>query len=312
MAYTLQWDEVAKKLYETGSKRGVLFKQKNDGTYDNGVAWSGITGVDESPSGADATDLWADDQKYLTMRSAEELAYTIKAYMFPEEFGECDGTAEPVAGLTAYQQPRRAFGFCYTSTIGNDVQNNDYGEKIHIFYNSTASPSSRSYSTINDSPSAIEFSWECKTTPIPMTGYKNTAELVLDSTKIPAAKYEQIKTILYGDGATPARLPLPDEIVSILTGSVTDAVPTSITIANATLTPEFDSDIRAYAATTSSATGAITVTAATGSSIAITVNGTTVANEGTASFDEGANTVIIIVSKPGSNTTTTTITVVRS
>lgn len=312
MAYTLSWDVVAHKLYETGSKRAVLYKQDNTGAYGKGVAWSGLTGIDESPSGADATDLWADDIKYMTLRSAEQFGYTIKAYMYPEEFGECDGTAEPADGMTIYQQPRRAFGFCYTSTVGNDVQLNDYGEKIHLIYGSTASPSARNFSTINDSPEAIEFSWECTTNPVDVPGHKPTSEIVLDSTKIPAEKYEALKQILFGDGTADARLPLPAEIISILGGDISDAVLTGITIANATLTPSFDDEVFNYTAATSSASGAITVTADTGVNIAIKCNGTTVANEGTASFNEGNNTVTITASKPGFNATTTTITVVRS
>lgn len=312
MAYTLSWDVVANKLYETGSKRAVLYKQDNTGAYGKGVAWSGLTGIDESPSGADATDLWADDNKYMTLRSAEQFGYTIKAYMYPEEFGECDGTAEPAEGMTIYQQPRRAFGFCYTSTVGNDVQLNDYGEKIHLIYGSTASPSARNFSTINDSPEAIEFSWECTTNPVDVPGHKPTSEIVLDSTKIPAEKYEALKQILFGDGTADARLPLPAEIISILGGDISDAVLTGITIANATLTPSFDDEVFNYTAATSSASGAITVTADEGVNIAIKCNGVTVQNEGTANFNEGNNTVTITASKPGLTATTTTITVVRS
>lgn len=318
MAYVCKWDETGKKLYETGTKMGVLFPQELDGTYGKGVAWSGLTGVDESPSGADATDLWADDIKYLSIRSAEEFGYTIKAYTYPKEFGQCDGTAEPVEGMTVYQQTRRGFGFCYRSTLGNDAAYNDYGYKLHIIYGSTASPSARSFSTINDSPSAIEFSWECKTTPVDIPGFKPSAEIVLDSTIIPSAKMKAIESIIYGtDADDPAeviepRLPLPAEIISILGGEVTDATLTGITIANATLTPSFDDEVFNYVATTSSASGAITVTADTGVNIAIKCNGVTVQNEGTASFNEGNNTVTITASKLGCNTTTTTITVVRS
>lgn len=312
MAYTLVWDEVAKKLYETGSKKAVLYKQDNQGNYGDGEAWSGLTGVDESPSGAEATDLWADDIKYLTLRSAEQFAFTIKAYMYPPAFGECDGTAEPADGVSIFQQSRRAFGFSYVSTLGNDVQNNDYGYKIHLIYGATASVSSRSYGTINDSPEAIEFSWECSTTPVNVTGYKATSEIVIDSTKVSAAKLAQLESILYGDGTSKARLPLPDEVISIFSGATTDAVLTGITIANATLTPTFDDEVFTYTAATSSASGAVTVTAGTGIDIAIKVNGTTLANEGTASWEEGNNSVEITASKLGCNTTVTNITVVRS
>ena len=315
MAYYIEWDETGKKLYETGSKMAVLYPQNVDGTYGDGVAWSGLTGVDESPSGADATDLWADDIKYLSIRSAEEFGFTIKAYMYPDEFGACDGTASPATGMTVFQQSRKGFGLCYRTTVGNDAAYNDYGYKLHLIYGATCSPSSRSYSTINDSPSAIEFSWECKTTPVAVPGYKNTAEIVLDSTKIASAKMAQIESILYGTAGTPGtkpRLPMPSELIEILGSAVTDAVLTGITIANATLTPDFDDDVFTYTAATTSASGAITVTAGTGVNIAITVNGTTVANEGTASFNEGNNAVEITASKAGCNTTVTRITVVRS
>lgn len=315
MAYYIEWDETGKKLYETGSKQAVLYPQNVDGTYGDGVAWSGLTGVDESPSGADATDLWADDIKYLSIRSAEEFGFTIKAYMYPDEFGACDGTASPATGMTVFQQSRKGFGLCYRTTVGNDAAYNDYGYKLHLIYGATCSPSSRSYSTINDSPSAIEFSWECKTTPVAVPGYKNTAEIVLDSTKIASAKMAQIESILYGTAGTPGtkpRLPMPSELIEILGSAVTDAVLTGITIANATLTPTFDDEVFTYTAATSSASGTITVTAGTGIDIGIKVNGTTVANEGTASWDEGNNAVEITASKAGCNTTVTRITVVRS
>ena len=312
MAYTLAWDEVAHKLYETGSKRAVLFKQDVSGNYGNGVAWSGLTGIDESPSGADATDLWADDIKYLTLRSAEQFAFTIKAYMYPDEFGECDGTASPATGMTVFQQARRAFGFCYTSTVGNDVQNNDYGEKLHLIYGATASVSSRSYGTINDSPEAIEFSWECSTTPVNVTGYKPTAEVVIDSTKVSSVKYEQLKSILYGDGTNPARLPLPDEIITILGTAVTDATPSDIDIGSSTLTPTFATTVRAYTTTTTNTKDEVTVTAGTGVTLAITANGTAIDSGDEVTWETGNNTISIVASKPGCTTTTTTVTVVKS
>ena len=224
-AYALSWDKTGEKTYETGSKMCVLYPQKADGTYDNGVAWNGITGIDESPSGADPTDLWADDIKYLSIRSTEEFGFTIKAYTYPDEFGQCDGTASPVEGLKIYQQARKGFGLCYRTTKGNDTAYNDYGYILHLIYGATVNPSSRSYSTINDSPSAIEFSWEATTTPIAVEGYRNTAVLTLDSTIVPAAKMKAIEAILYGTAATtgdtpteeiPARLPLPAEIIDIL------------------------------------------------------------------------------------------------
>lgn len=315
MAYYIAWDESGKKLYETGSKMAVLYPQKIDGSYDYGVAWSGLTGVDESPSGADATDLWADDIKYLSIRSAEEFGFTIKAYMYPDEFGECDGTAEVATGMTVFQQSRRGFGLCYRTTVGNDAAYNDYGYKLHLIYGATCAPSSRSFSTINDSPSAIEFSWECKTTPIAIPGFKPSAEIVLDSTKIDPVKMAQIESILYGTAGTPGtkpRLPMPAELIEILGSAVTDATLTGITIASATLAPEFDDEVFAYTATTSSSSSAITITAGTGVDIDIKVNGETVANEGSASWNAGNNAVVITATKPGCNTTVTNITVIKS
>lgn len=312
MAFSLAWDETSKRFYETGSKRAVLYKQDNTGAYGNGIAWSGLTGIDESPSGADATDLWADDIKYLTLRSAEQFGFTIKAYHYPDEFGECDGTAEPASGVIVYQQSRRAFGFSYVSTLGNDVQNNDYGYKIHLIYGATASPSSRSMSTINDSPEAVEFSWECSTTPVNVTGYKATAEIVIDSTKVPAAKLAQLEAILYGDGTSAARLPLPDEVISIFSGAVTDATPSAITIGSSTLTPEFATTVRAYTTTTTNAKDAVSSTGGSGVTIAITANGTAIESGDEVEWGTGNNTVVITASKLGCNTTTTTVTVVKS
>ena len=315
MAYYIQWDETGKKLYETGSKQAVLYPQKIDGTYDYGVAWSGLTGVDESPSGADATDLWADDIKYLSIRSAEEFGFTIKAYMYPDEFGECDGTAEAATGMTVFQQSRRGFGLTYRTTVGNDAAYNDYGYKLHLIYGATCSPSSRSYSTINDSPSAIEFSWECKTTPVAVPGFKPSAEVVLDSTKIPKVKMEQIESILYGtagDPGTKPRLPMPSELIEILGTAVTDATPSDIEIGTSTLTPTFATTVRAYTTTTTNAKDAVTVTAASGVTLAITANGTAIESGDEVSWETGNNTVSIVASKPGCTTTTTTVTVVKS
>ena len=201
----LKWDEIGKRLYETGCDRGVLYLQANDGTYPNGVAWNGLTGIDEAPSGADKTDLWADNLKYLSLRAAEDFGYTIKAYTYPDEFEQCDGSASPVEGMTVYQQVRKTFGMSYRTLIGNDVKNTDYGYKIHLVYGSTVSPSSRSYATVNDSPEAIEFSWEASTIAVPITvveGFKATAEVTIDSTKCPDDKLKALEAILYGDDGT--------------------------------------------------------------------------------------------------------------
>lgn len=213
---TIVWDQTGEKLYETGTKKGVFYPQNESGLYPAGYAWNGLTGVTESPSGAEATALYADDIKYLELTSAEEFGGTVTAYMYPEEFGECDGSAEPAPGVVIGQQARKAFGMSYVTTIGNDVKNNDYGYKIHLIYGMKVTPSERGYSTINDSPEAIEFSWEFTTTPVSVTGFKPTACLTVDSTKVNAEKLKSLEDILYGANETEPRLPLPDEVIELL------------------------------------------------------------------------------------------------
>ena len=216
----LVWDQTGERYYETGVKMGVLYPQSASGTYPKGVAWNGLTAVTESPSGAEATPLYADDIKYLNLYSAEEFGATIEAYTYPDEFAECDGSAELAAGVTIGQQKRKAFGLCYRTTIGNDTDGNDHGYKIHIIYGAMASPSEKAYATINDSPEAITFSWEVTTTPVSVSGFKPTASVTIDSTKVNEAKLKQLEAILYGDNGSSstgdARLPLPDEIVTII------------------------------------------------------------------------------------------------
>lgn len=217
--FKLEWDKSGEHLFETGVDRGVLYPQAADGTYPKGVAWNGLTSVSESPSGADANALWADNIKYLNLYSAEEFGATIEAYTYPDEFAELDGSAEVAPGAMIGQQNRKAFGLCYRTVLGNDIQGNDYGYKIHIIYGAQASPSEKSYETINDSPDAITFSWELNTTPVPVTGHKPTASIVIDSTKCDAAKLTALEEILYGtagQSGTDARLPLPAEVISTL------------------------------------------------------------------------------------------------
>lgn len=209
------WDETGKKFYETGVKNGVLYVQDDKGAYPKGVAWNGLTAVTESPSGAEATPLYADDIKYLELRSNEEFGATVEAYTYPEEFGVCDGSAELAPGVIIGQQARKAFGLCYRTTVGNDIANNDYGYKIHLIYNATAAPSERAYATINDSPEAITFSWELTTTPVAVTGHKPTACLTIDSTKVDAEKLAALEAILYGTEEKEAYLPLPDEVATL-------------------------------------------------------------------------------------------------
>lgn len=212
----LVWDETGKRLYETGVSKGVLYVQSDDGTYGNGVAWNGLTAVNESPSGAEATPLYADDIKYLELTSTEEYGASIEAYTYPEEFEQCDGSAELGAGVTIGQQPRKAFGFCYRTLIGNDVNNNDYGYKIHIVYGAKAAPSEKAYQTVNDSPEAITFSWELTTTPVNVEGHKPTACVTIDSTKVEPAKLTSIEEALYGSDTKEPKLLLPDEIAAII------------------------------------------------------------------------------------------------
>lgn len=215
----LSWDETGSRIYETGVKNGVLFVMdpEEETGYRSGVAWNGITGITESNTGAEETALWADDVKYASMRSAEEFGATIEAYQCPTEFYECDGLAEVVPGLTINQQSRKGFGLSYVTTIGNDVKGNSYGEKIHLIYGATASPSERSYATVNDSPDAMTLSWEITTTPVNVTGYKPTAHLIVDSTKSGKRQLKELKEALYGTNETESYLPTPDEVKEILT-----------------------------------------------------------------------------------------------
>lgn len=211
----LEWDKTSEKLYETGTRNCVLYKQSAEGTYPKGVAWNGITAITESPSGAEETALWADDIKYLSLRSAEEFGATVEAYTYPDEWAECDGSAELATGVVIGQQPRTSFGLCYRTVLGNDTQLDNHGYKLHMIYGGTASPSERAYQTVNDSPEAITFSWEITTVPVPVTGAKPTACVTIDSTKVDAAKLKALEDILYGTASEDARLPLPDEIKTL-------------------------------------------------------------------------------------------------
>ncbi len=212
----LEWDKKTERLYETGVKQGVLYVQKADGTYDNGVAWNGLTAVTENPSGAESNPLYADDIKYIDLRSAEEFGATIEAYTYPDEFAACDGSATVTAGVTIGQQVRKPFGLCYRTTLGNDSEFNDHGYKLHIIYNATASPSEKGYQTINDNPEAITFSWEITTTPVAVTGYKPTASITIDSTKVDATKLKTLEDMLYGTAQAEPTLPTPDTVISTL------------------------------------------------------------------------------------------------
>ena len=223
----LVWDKTGERVYETGVKQAVLYTLNEAGAYANGVAWNGVTAVTESPSGAEPTALYADDMKYLNLMSAEEFGATIEAYTYPDEFAECDGSAKLVTGVSIGQQPRKTFGLCYRTTVGNDTDSNEYGYKLHLVYGCLAAPSESAFNTINDSPEAITFSWEVSTTPVNVTDHKPTARLTIDSTKADKDKLAALEAILYGkdpttqggnDGTDP-RLPLPDEIKTLMTAS---------------------------------------------------------------------------------------------
>lgn len=214
----ITWDQTGERFYETGVKQGVLYIP-TAGVYDKGVAWNGLTAVTESPSGAEPTALYADDIKYLNLMSNEEFGATIEAYTYPDEFAACDGSASLVDGVSIGQQARSPFGLAYTTTLGNDVDGNAHGYKLHLIYGAMASPSEKAYATINDSPEAITFSWELTTTPVNVTGHKPTACITIDSTKVDATKLAALEAILYGSEEEEPRLPLPDEIKTLMTPS---------------------------------------------------------------------------------------------
>ena len=219
------WDKTGERYYETGVKQGVLYPIQNDGKYTKGVAWNGLTAVTESPSGAEATPLYADDIKYLNLISNEEFGCTIEAYTYPDEFAECDGSAALAAGVMIGQQNRKIFGLSYRTAFGNDVDGTNHGYKLHLIYGCQAAPSEKAYATINDSPEAITFSWEVTTTPVSVTGFKPTSQITIDSTKVKPEKLTALEDILYGKDAVSGgagggeavdpRLPLPDEIAAL-------------------------------------------------------------------------------------------------
>lgn len=213
------WDQTGSRYYETGVKNGALYIQDPSGTYNKGVPWNGLTAVTESPSGAEATALYADDIKYLNLMSNEDFGGTIEAYTYPDEFAACDGSADLADGVTIGQQKRSTFGLCYRTTVGNDVEGNDHGYKLHLVYGALAAPSERAYATINDSPEAITFSWEFSTTPVNVTGHKPTAHLEIDSKKADPTKLAALEAILYGSDEVEPRLPLPDEIKTLMTAA---------------------------------------------------------------------------------------------
>lgn len=215
----LEWDKTGERLYETGVEQCALYVQSDDGTYPKGVAWNGISEIDENPSGVEESAVFADNMKYLSLYSAENMGGNINAYTYPDEFGECIGEAELAKGAYIGQQTRKAFGLAYKTKIGNDVKADAYGYKLHLVYGARASVSEKTYNTINDSPEAMSLSWEYSTTPVNVTGHKPTAILTIDSTKCDPTKLAALETILYGSETADARLPLPDEVATTLAAS---------------------------------------------------------------------------------------------
>ena len=221
----LVWDKIGERFYETGVKKGVVYPQADDGSYPKGAAWNGLTAVTESPSGAEATALYANDSKYLNLMSNEEFGGTIEAYTYPDEFAPCNGSVEAAPGINLGQQPRKQFGLCYRTGLGNDTEGYDYGYKLHLVYNALAAPSESAYQTVNDSPETVTFSWEFSTTPVDVTNYKPVAHLEIDSTKVDDKKLKELEDILYGKDPTSegvsdgkdARLPMPNEIIEMFT-----------------------------------------------------------------------------------------------
>lgn len=218
----LEWDKTGEKLYETGVEQVALYVQGSSGAYGTGVAWNGITAVNEAPSGAEATSLYANDRKYLDLFSAEEYGGTIEAYMYPDAWKKCDGCADIAKGVSVRQQKRSAFGLAFKTLIGSDTDGNDHGYKLHLVYAATASPSSRDHGTVNDSPEASTMSWEFKTTPVTVPGYKPTSTIEIDSTTVDAEKLASFEKILYGSENADARLPLPEEVISHFTATASD------------------------------------------------------------------------------------------
>jgi len=218
----LVWDAVGERKFEAGVSHGVLYPRASDGTYEKGVVWNGLTSVSESPEGAEATDLWADDIKYASFRSAETFGATIEAYTYPDEFAECDGSAMIVPGVHVGQQRRKIFGFCFRTAVGSDTDVDLSGldnYKLHIIWGASASPSERSYETINDSPDAITFSWEITTTPVNATGYKPTSSMVIDTTQLSTTAdqnaLKELEDMLYGTNSTEPTLPTPDQVIGL-------------------------------------------------------------------------------------------------
>lgn len=229
----LAWDQTGERLYETGVDHGVLYIADN-GLYEDGVAWNGLTAVTESPEGAEPSALYADNIKYLNLLSAEEFKATIEAYTYPDEFMQCDGAVEAYQGVMVTQQDRKTFGLCYRTILGNDVDSNDFGYKLHLIWGAKAAPSEKAFATVNDTPEAITFSWEVSTTPVAVTDLKPTAHMVINSTQVDPDNLASLEEALYGTESTDPRLPLPDEVIGMFAGAQTLVTPAAPTFVAAT------------------------------------------------------------------------------
>lgn len=241
----ITWDTTGTRTFETGVDRGVLFIPTN-GLYNNGVAWNGLTGVTETPSGASSNPIYADNIKWLNLISVEQLGGTITAYTYPEEFVQFDGGVTLSGGVRIGQQHRPQFGLCYRTLLGNDTEGEDYGYKLHLLYGAQASPSERAYATVNDTPAAINFSWGFETTPVAVTGHKPTSLVTIDSTKVSAGDLAALETILYGSAGVNPRLPMPDEVVTLFAGSAVAVTPGVPTFAANTITIPTTANVAYY------------------------------------------------------------------
>lgn len=268
----LTWDDIGNKTYETGVDHGVLYIP-TAGVYSNGVAWNGLTTVTEKPSGAAATPLYADNIKYLNLISAEEFSATIEAFTYPNEFAQFDGISVPSAGVSIGQQSRKSFGLSYRTKKGNDVAGDDFGYKLHLLYGCSAAPSEKAYATINDSPSAISFSWEMATAPVSVPSLKPTSIITIDSTQVGASNLTSLLDALYGTAGTNPRLPLPAEIITMFAGAQTPVTPTSPTFVSTTgviTIPTVTGVVYRRADTNAVVTGTTTIAGTTGASLVIT------------------------------------------
>lgn len=230
----LKWDQVGEKFYETGVDQGVLYIPNTAGAYSNGYPWNGLVSVSESPSGAESNKQYADNTVYLNLVSAEEFSATVEAFTYPDEFAQCDGSAEPTTGVFVGQQRRKSFGLSYRTRVGNDIDAADFGYKLHLIYGALAAPTEKAYTTINDSPEAITFSWELSTTPVDVPGLKPTATLTIDSTKVNAAKLAELEDLLYGTVGVDPRMPSPAEVIAMFSGTTVEVAPAAPTYNSAT------------------------------------------------------------------------------